>query len=270
MRLPNHIILNLRSTDAATYKGAVMQTPLASTKIKTTIKVKSKEKLDTQVKLNLKVKSVRYRGSYAQLKQLLQRIRLKKHEKRLRRALQLPWTVRRLSTLTSVFGWVTQQERLEPLFFSNEVLISCIRVIPRLDINTSEPRHRHYVKEMVGACAYVLRTLPSAHLLRKEWLYTKLKYSRSPAYDIVSGGIAALLAGLLGFLVTEKFGFEMLDSGDFYYALMYLIFLGFSIRPLIFMLTASKVDDNRGLYTLFNLIFFYTDCFIFVLQIFKK
>lgn len=90
MRLPNHIILNLRSTDAATYKGAVMQTPLASTKIKTTIKVKSKEKLDTQVKLNLKVKSVRYRGSYAQLKQLLQRIRLKKHEKRLRRALQLP------------------------------------------------------------------------------------------------------------------------------------------------------------------------------------
>ena len=33
------------------------------------------------------------------------------------------------------------------------------------------------------------------HFLRKEKLYTKLKYSRCPQYDIVSGGFAALLAG---------------------------------------------------------------------------
>lgn len=81
-----------------------------------------------------------------------------------------------------------------------------------------------------------LPTLPSnlvnLQLLRKERLYTKLKYSRSPAYDIVSGGAAALLAGFLGFLISEKFGFELVDSGDFYYALMYLVFLGFSLKPL--------------------------------------
>jgi len=37
-------------------------------------------------------------------------------------------------------------------------------------------------------------------------MYTKLKYSRVPQYDIVSGGSAALLAGFLGFLISEKFG----------------------------------------------------------------
>ena len=54
-------------------------------------------------------------------------------------------------------------------------------------------------------------------VLPKERLYTKLKYSRSPEYDIVSGGFAVLLAGLLGFLSSEKFGIELVDSGDFYY-----------------------------------------------------
>jgi succinate-acetate transporter protein len=67
-----------------------------------------------------------------------------------------------------------------------------------------------------------------------------LKYSRSPAYDIVSGGAAALLAGLLGFLISEKFGMEMVDSGDFYYLWMYLVFLSFSVRPLLVVVEANK------------------------------
>ena len=71
------------------------------------------------------------------------------------------------------------------------------------------------------------------NFLRKERLYTKLKYSRCPQYDIVSGGWAALFAGLIGFLISEKFGIELVDSGDFYNALMYLIFLVFSLRPLL-------------------------------------
>jgi hypothetical protein len=71
------------------------------------------------------------------------------------------------------------------------------------------------------------------NFIRKERLYTKLKYSRSPAYDIVSGGAAALLAGFLGFLISEKFGFELVDSGDFYYLLMYIVFLSFSLKPLL-------------------------------------
>lgn len=76
-------------------------------------------------------------------------------------------------------------------------------------------------------------SLLNIHFLRKERLYTKLKYSRSPAYDIVSGGAAALLAGFIGFLISEKFGFELVDSGDFYYLFMYLVFISFSIRPLL-------------------------------------
>ena len=66
--------------------------------------------------------------------------------------------------------------------------------------------------------------------LRKEKCYTKLKYSRTPAFDIISGGVAALFAGFLGFLVCEKFGFELLDSGDFYVLLMYVVLFFFSCR----------------------------------------
>ena len=82
------------------------------------------------------------------------------------------------------------------------------------------------------------------NFLRKERLYTKLKYSRSPAYDIVSGGAAALFAGLLGFLVSEKFGFELVDSGDFYYVFMYGVFISFSIRPILVTIKRDRSIMN--------------------------
>ena len=62
-----------------------------------------------------------------------------------------------------------------------------------------------------------IHNLINTNFLRKERIYTKLKYSRTPGYDIVSGGAAVILAGFLGFLVSEKFGIELADSGDFYY-----------------------------------------------------
>ena len=77
------------------------------------------------------------------------------------------------------------------------------------------------------------------NFLRKERLYTKLKYSRCPQYDIVGGGWAALFAGLVGFLISEKFGIELVDSGDFYNALMYAIFASFSLRPLVKIIDKS-------------------------------
>lgn len=83
-------------------------------------------------------------------------------------------------------------------------------------------------------------SLINVNFLRKERLYTKLKYSRSPAYDIVSGGSAALLAAFLGFLISEKYGFELPDSGDFYYLFMYLVFLSFSIKPLVHTLNSKE------------------------------
>jgi hypothetical protein len=98
-------------------------------------------------------------------------------------------------------------------------------------------------------------------------LYTKLKYSRSPAYDIVSGGAAALLAGFIGFLISEKFGYELVDSGDFYYAFMYAVFLIFSLKPL---LTVS--DSKKGFVQMISLkplLIFYSTLTKLVLMRFK-
>jgi len=90
------------------------------------------------------------------------------------------------------------------------------------------------------------------NFLRKDFLYTKLKYSRSPAYDIVSGGAAVLFAGFLGFLVSEKFGLELVDSGDFYFLIMYLTFFIFSWRPLL-----TICEPHKSILTIFNFKYVY-------------
>ena len=110
-----------------------------------------------------------------------------------------------------------------------------------------------------------LKNLVNINFLRKERLYTKLKYSRSPAYDIVSGGAAALLAGFLGFLVSEKYGFELVDSGDFYYVFMYLVFLGFSLRPLL-----TTIDYNDSFRNIFSFKLFLNFYLNLIYYIFKK
>lgn len=73
--------------------------------------------------------------------------------------------------------------------------------------------------------------------IRKERIYTKLKYSRVPQFDTASGAIASLLAALLGFLITEKFGWELIDSGDFYTLFMYVVFF------VLLAKIASKIFD---------------------------
>jgi hypothetical protein len=95
-------------------------------------------------------------------------------------------------------------------------------------------------QKKLSSTSDTLKNLVNINFLRKERLYTKLKYSRSPAYDIVSGGAAALLAGFLGFLVSEKYGFELVDSGDFYYLFMYIVFLSFSLKPLLTSINFEK------------------------------
>lgn len=79
--------------------------------------------------------------------------------------------------------------------------------------------------------------------IKKEKRYTKLKYSRVPQVDISSGAIASLLAGLLGFLVTEKMGFELLDSGDFYLLVLYLIVLLNSLRIIYKTLNIININS---------------------------
>lgn len=86
--------------------------------------------------------------------------------------------------------------------------------------------------------------------MKKEFLYTKLKYSRVPQFDIASGAAAALLAGLLGFIVTEKFGFELLDSGDFYMLVMYI-----GIIILILRLFIKSVNNIKTSFNIWNILY---------------
>lgn len=110
-----------------------------------------------------------------------------------------------------------------------------------------------------------LHNLVNINFLRKERLYTKLKYSRSPAYDIVSGGTAAILAGFLGFLVSEKFGFELADSGDFYYLFMYVVLLAFSVRPLL-----TSTNNNLGLSSVLSLRYIFYFLIFLITQVLNK
>ena len=106
-----------------------------------------------------------------------------------------------------------------------------------------------------GQLASRLPVVSDINFLKKEFAFTKLKYSRSPQYDAVSGGFAALLAGFIGFLITEKFGIELVDSGDFFIAFMYVVFIGFIGRLII--LTSSDVSSPRFSFSLrHNLLFF--------------
>lgn len=109
----------------------------------------------------------------------------------------------------------------------------------------------------------LLWSLFDINFLKKEKIYTKLKYSRSPQYDIVSGGVAALFAGFLGFLISEKFGIELVDSGDFYTFFMYIVFLCFATRP--FFKIISKKNTMYHFISLKYLVeYFYTITFLIV------
>ncbi len=108
----------------------------------------------------------------------------------------------------------------------------------------------------------ILWDLFNVNFLRKEKIYTKLKYSRCPQYDIVSGGVAAIFSGFLGFLICEKFGLELLDSGDFYVFFMYAVFGTFALRPLLKI--SDKSDNLWHLFTLYSLYTFLRNLVIMI------
>lgn len=82
------------------------------------------------------------------------------------------------------------------------------------------------------------------YFLRKESYYTKLKYSRVPQFDTSSNAVAALLSGFYGYLVCEKFGFELIDSGDFLFIALYLV-----LFSLIVVAILKIVEGNFNLST---------------------
>lgn len=161
----------------------------------------------------------------------------------------------------------------QPLFLTQ------VRILDELNsqqstfnkMNSNSPNLNIFVQNPTLSQNNYLNTnlnLININFLRKEKLYTKLKYSRSPAYDIVSGGAAALFAGFLGFLVSEKFGFELVDSGDFYFLTMYIVFICFSVRPLL-----TTCEPNKSLWTvisLYNILNFYIDIISLFFRRFKS
>lgn len=96
-------------------------------------------------------------------------------------------------------------------------------------------------------------------IFKKEKIYTKLKYSRVPQVDIASGSVASLFAGLVGFLITEKFGFELLDSGDFYILIVYVLFILNFIR-ILFKLYIIDIKSENKLILSFYDFFYYIRC----------
>jgi len=114
----------------------------------------------------------------------------------------------------------------------------------------------------------LLGSLFDINFLKREKLYTKLKYSRSPQYDIISGGVAALFSGFLGFLISEKFGIELVDSGDFYTFFMYCVFFSFSLRPLVKIL--NKEDSYWGVLSYKHLFDYLITIIIFILRTLKS
>ena len=106
------------------------------------------------------------------------------------------------------------------------------------------------------------------NFIRKEKIYTKLKYSRVPQYDVVSGGSAAIFAGFLGFLICEKFGFELLDSGDFYFLFMYIVFLSFFLK--LYGKIISTTNNFWNIISLKSIFFFYKNIIFLFINFFKK
>lgn len=104
------------------------------------------------------------------------------------------------------------------------------------------------------------------YFIKKERIYTKLKYSRVPQFDTSSGAIASLLAALIGFMITEKFGFEMLDSGDFYMIIMYVLFV-----VIIFKINIKLiVNDGFGFFNYINFFFLYYNTVLLIFLNFIK
>lgn len=145
--------------------------------------------------------------------------------------------------------------------FENMNTLTIKRRLNTNKVNNIAPLHEKYYN-------FSINDVVNINFLRKERLYTKLKYSRSPAYDIVSGGAAAILAGFIGFLISEKFGFELVDSGDFYYLFIYIVFASFSIRPLL--TTLNYQDSVNQVFSVKEVVKFFTTIILLFLKKFKS
>lgn len=105
-------------------------------------------------------------------------------------------------------------------------------------------------------------------IIKKEKQYTTLKYSKTPQFDIAASGSASLFAGLLGFMIMEKNGFELIDSGDFYTVFMYIIFISLVVR-LIYK-TYFNNSKKFKFFSLKYMIEFFQTVILLLIKFFKN
>jgi len=168
--------------------------------------------------------------------------------------------VNRTGTQQLSNNWIVSYKSL----FLNETLKKSTKIV----LNTEKIIIISKKKKIKKKNSSLLWSIFDINFLKKEKIYTKLKYSRSPAYDIVSGGVAALFSGFLGFLISEKFGIELVDSGDFYTFFMYCVFLSFSLRP--FLRILSKDNTVYHFFSYKFLLNYLTILLNFIIKFFLK
>ena len=124
---------------------------------------------------------------------------------------------------------------------------------------------KYYVNINYDLCSrnyiYLNPNNDNIYFIKKEKIYTKLKYSRVPQFDTSSGAVASLLAALLGFLITERFGFELLDSGDFYIIILYFVSFLIILRTFLFNYN-NNVVCNRSLFSIGEAFIFFKSLFL--------
>lgn len=146
--------------------------------------------------------------------------------------------------------------------FSNNLLILNYYNTTKSTLNIYNNFGKYYFNDNLSdTFLYKFLNLNNFYLFifKKEKIYTKLKYSRVPQVDIASGSVASLFAGLIGFLVTEKFGFELLDSGDFYVLIVYVLFILSFIRILFKLYIVDVSSKNKLLFSFYDF-FYYIRC----------
>ena len=174
------------------------------------------------------------------------------------------WTSSYTSLVTKTKNFNNTTVLIDSIKLSTKSITSANSSTVRIINSTPNFKAQNFNLSDTSKTNSLLWSLFDINFLKKEKMYTKLKYSRSPQYDIVSGGVAALFAGFLGFLISEKFGIELVDSGDFYTFFMYLVFLCFSTRP--FLRIMSK---KNTLYHFVSLKFLVDYLYTIVILLFK-
>lgn len=134
-------------------------------------------------------------------------------------------------------------------------LISLYMRVPKFFLKINTPNmYKTQQKTATNTLTQVATLEGNLYFIRSERIYTKLKYSRVPAFDTASGALATLVSGFFGFLICERFGFELLDSGDFYVVFMYAVIGAFLSRTLLLTCNfrSQNGSSSRSYYVLFT------------------